>query len=274
MKLQGKVAVITGASMGIGEEIAKLFAREGAKLVLCSRDLGRVEAARARIGAGENSISVACDVSSREQVDALMRAAVAKFGRIDILINNAGFGLNDALAELDMAQCRQVFETNLFGAMECMQAVIPIMQRQGGGDIVNISSVSGHIATPYASVYGATKHGMQAIGRAARMELQKHNINVLTVSPGFIATDFGKNMLKGRSAQRPSGAVKYAAKADVVAHATLRGLLKRKREVVVPWFYRIVIKLYENLPGFIEWVLRRSLRPTSEVLRDAAKSQN
>src|SRR5215470_857287 len=145
MKLAGKIAIITGASMGIGEEIARLFAREGARLVLCSRDLARVEAARQRIGAGENSISVACDVGRRDQVDALVRAAMARFGRIDILVNNAGFGLNDSLADLDMNQCRQLFDTNLFGAMECMQAVIPVMRRQGGGDIVNISSVSGHI---------------------------------------------------------------------------------------------------------------------------------
>jgi uncharacterized protein len=274
MKLKGKVAVVTGASMGIGEEIAKLFAREGAKLVLCSRDLARVEAARQRIGTGENAISVACDVSRRNQVDALMRAALAKFGRIDILINNAGFGLNDSLAELDMAQCRQLFETNLFGAMECMQAVIPIMRQQGGGDIVNISSVSGHIATPYMSVYAASKHGMQAMGRAARMELKKHNINVLTISPGYIATDFGKNMLKGKNAQRIAGSAKYGAKPEVVASATLRGLLKRKREVVVPWFYRIAIKLYENFPGLVERGARRALRPTSQVLAEAAKTSS
>ena len=261
--------MITGASMGIGEEIAKLFLREGAKVVLCSRDLSRVEAARQRIGGEETSISVACDVSRREQVDAMMSAALSKFGRIDVLVNNAGFGLNDSLAELDMAQCRQLFETNLFGAMECMQAVIPIMQRQGGGDIVNISSVSGHIAMPYMSVYGASKHGMQAIGRAARVELTKQNINVLTVSPGYIATDFGKNMLKGKTAQRLSGSGRYGAHPEVVARATLRGLLKRKREVVVPWFYRIAIKLYENFPGMLERYARRSLRPTSEVLAEA-----
>lgn len=269
MKLKGKVAVITGASMGIGEEIAKVFAREGAKLVLCARDLARMEAARQRIGAGENSISVACDVSRRDQVDALMRAALAKFGRIDILVNNAGFGLNDSLAELDMAQCRQLFETNLFGAMECMQAVIPIMRQQGGGDIVNISSVSGHISTPYMSVYAASKHGMQAVGRAVRMELKKHNINLLTVSPGYIATDFSKNMLKGKSGQRVGGSARYGAKPEVVASATLRGLLKRKREVVVPWFYRIAIKLYQNFPGLVERSIRRALRPTSEVLAQA-----
>jgi uncharacterized protein len=273
MKLRGKVAVITGASMGIGEAIAQVFAREGAKLVLCSRDLGRVEAARQRIDAGENSISIACDVSRREQIDALVQAAVKKFGRIDILVNNAGFGLNDSLEELDMTQCRRLFETNLFGAMECMQAVIPIMRRQGGGDIVNISSVSGHVSMPYMSVYAASKHGMQAIGRATRMELKRDNINVLTVSPGYIATDFGRNMVKGKQAQRLSGTTKYGAKPEVVANATLRGLLKRKREVVVPWFYRIAIKLYQNFPGLVERATRRSLRPTNEVLGEAAKAE-
>jgi uncharacterized protein len=272
MKLQGKVAVITGASMGIGEAIAKVFAREGAKLVLCSRDLRRVEAARQRIGAGENSIGVACDVSRRDQVDALVRAAVEKFGRIDILVNNAGYGLNDSLDELEMAQCRRLFETNLFGAMECMQAVIPVMRRQGGGDIVNISSVSGHISMPYMSVYAASKHGMQAVSRATRMELKRDNINVLTVSPGFIATDFGKNMIKGKRAERLSGSSQYGAKPEVVANATLRGLLKGKREVVVPWFYRIAIKLYQNFPGLVERYARRSLRPTNQVLGGLPKS--
>lgn len=272
MKLRDKVAIITGASMGIGEETAKLFAREGAKLVLCSRDLARVEAARQRVGAGENSISMACDVSKRNQIDALVGGALAKFGRIDILVNNAGFGLNDSLVELDMAQARELFETNLFGAMECMQAVIPIMRQQGGGDIVNISSVSGHIATPYASVYAASKHGMQVVGRAVRMELRKHNINVLTVSPGFIATDFTKNMIKGKEGQRVSGSMKYGAKPEVVANATLRGLLKGKREVVVPWFYKVAIKLYENFPGLLERYLRRAMRPTKDVLAEAAKN--
>src|ERR1700694_3708884 len=124
MKLQGKVAVITGASMGRGEEIAKLFAREGACLVLCARDLARQEAARERIGAGDNAISVACDVGKRDQVQAMAQAAMSKFGRIDILVNNAGFGLNDAVAALDLAQCRQMFDTNLFVAIRCMSAVI------------------------------------------------------------------------------------------------------------------------------------------------------
>lgn len=273
MKLQDKVAVITGASMGIGEAIAKLFVQEGARVVLCARNLERQEAARQRLGAGDNAISVACDVSRHDEVQAMTQAAVSKFGRIDILVNNAGFGLNDAVAALDMTQCRQLFDTNLFGAMECMQAVIPIMKQQGGGDIVNVSSVSGHIVTPYMGAYAASKHAMHAIGMAARMELKKHNINVLTVSPGYIATDFGSNMIKGEGGQRVGGAVRFAVGPEVVARATLKGLLKRKREVVTPRFYSIFIKLYENFPGLVERNLRRSLRPTEQVLAEAAQSQ-
>ena len=274
MKLKGKVAIITGASMGIGEEIAKLFAREGAQLVLCARDRARLQAAMESIAAGDNALAVACDVSRRDQVDAMVQAALKEFGRIDILINNAGFGLNDALATLDIAQARQLFDTNLFGAMHCMQAVIPAMRRQGGGDIVNVSSVSGHIPTPYMSVYAASKFAMNAMSFASRMELKRDNINVLTVSPGYIATDFSRNMIKGKESQRVSGSTKYAVTPDVVARATLRGLLKRKREVVVPRFYRLAIKLYENVPAMVERTMRKSLRPTDQLLAEAAaKSQ-
>lgn len=271
MKLQGKVAVITGASMGIGEAIAKLFLQEGAKLVLCSRDLARTDAAARRIGGtAENTLPVACDVSKRAQVDALMQAALKKFGRIDVLVNNAGFGLNDSVEKMNMADFRSMFDTNLFGAIECIQAVAPVMRQQGGGDIINISSVSGHISTPYMGGYAATKHAMNAIGRAARLELLRHNINVVNICPGYISTDFSKNMLKGSHPQRVGGSAKYAAGPDVVAKDTLKALLKRKRQAVTPWFYWIFIKLNENAPWLVERSIRRALKPTSEVLAEAA----
>src|SRR5258708_5230156 len=270
MEVEGKVAGMSGDAMGIGEDIGKLFLDEGARLVLCSRDLARTEGAAQRIGAGENAISLACDVAKRDQVDALMQAAMKKFGRIDILVNNAGFGLNDSVEKVDMDQLRQMFDTNFFGMVECMQAAIPIMRQQGGGDIVNVSSVSGHISSPYMGGYAATKHAMNAMGKAARMELRRHNINVVTVCPGYIATDFSKNMLKGSNPQRIGGAVKYAAGVDVVARATLRGILKQKRQVAVPWFYWIAIKLYENFPALVERSMRRSMRPTAQVLAEAA----
>src|SRR5262249_7958 len=255
------------------EAIAKLFLQEGARLVLCARDLPRTQAAGQRIGATrENSLSLSCDVSRREQVDELARAAVEKFGRIDIWVNNAGFGLNDSVEKMSIAQLRQMFDTNLFGMVECMQAAIPVMRRQGGGDIVNISSVSGHISTPYMGGYAATKHAMQAIGMAARMELQRHNINVVTICPGYIATDFSKNMIKGSQPERVGGSVRYAVNASVVARDTLKAVLKRKRQTVSPWFYWIFIKLYQNAPALVERQIRKSLKPTSEVVGERAET--
>ena len=271
MKLQGKVAVITGASMGIGEAIAKLFLQEGAKLVLCARDLARTQAAAQRIGGtSENTLSVICDVSKRDQVDALMQAALKKFGRIDMLVNNAGFGLNDSVEKMKIADLRAMFDTNLFGTIECIQAAVPIMRQQGGGDIINVSSVSGHISTPYMGGYAATKHAMNAIGKAARLELLRHNINVVTVCPGYIATEFSKNMIKGSQPQRVGGSTKWAVGPEVVAKDTLNALLKRKRQVVTPGFYWIFIKLYENAPWLVERSIKRGLKPTSQVLAEAA----
>ena len=271
MNLQGKVAVITGASMGIGEAIAQLFLQEGAKVVLCARDLARTQATAQRIGGTtENTLALTCDVSKREQVQQMFNAVVEKFGRVDVLVNNAGFGLNDSVEKLDIGQLRQMFDTNYFGVMECMQAVIPIMRRQGSGDIVNISSVSGHIAVPYMSGYGASKHALQALGMVSRMELARHGINVLTVCPGYIRTDFAKNMLKGSNPERVGASVRYGVGPDVVARDTLKGLLKRKRQVVTPWYYWLVIKLYQNAPWLVERAMRRSLKPTAQVLAEAA----
>jgi short-subunit dehydrogenase len=274
MKLQDKVAVITGASMGIGEAIAKLFLQEGAKVVLCARDLARTKAAERRLDGGTHTLSLSCDVSKRDQVDAVIAETLKRFGRIDIWVNNAGFGLNDAVADMDMAELRRMFDTNLFGAIECMQAVVPVMRKQGGGDIVNISSVSGHISTPYMSGYAATKHAINAIGKAARMELLRHNINVLTVCPGYIATDFVKNMVKGKHSERVGSSVKYAVGPEVVAKDTLKGLLKRKREVITPGIYKLFISMYHTLPGVVEKRIRKALRPTSQVMADAAKRSN
>src|SRR5260370_9397963 len=104
-----------------------------------------------------------------------------------------------------------MFDSNFFGMMECMQAAIPVMRQQGGGDIVNISSVSGHIATPYMGGYAATKHAIQAIGMAARMELKRHSINVVTVCPGYIATGFSKNMAQSTQPPPVSASASFPA---------------------------------------------------------------
>jgi len=176
MDLAGKVVVVTGASMGIGEAIAKVFADRGASLIMLSRDAGRVEAARARVGHSERTLAMACDVRHREEIDRAIGLTLHHFQRIDVWVNNAGHGLLDSVAEMSMAACHEMFETNLFGTVAAMQAVIPVMRQQGGGTIINISSVAGHIPLPGSAAYSATKFAMNAIGKAAGVELKKEGI--------------------------------------------------------------------------------------------------
>lgn len=260
LKLAGKVAVITGASMGIGEAIAKIFAENGARVVLLSRDSGRAEAARARIGFNGQTMALSCDVRHREEIDRVIGLTLHHFERIDIWVNNAGRGILTSLGGVTMADTREAFETNLFGALEGMKAVVPIMKQQGGGAVINISSVAGHIPLPFHSIYSGTKFAMNAVGKAARIELASSGINVLTVCPGYVRTDFGVNAIKGEDykAVRPKSV--RGISVEQVAKATLDGYLKNKREVVVPWFMHPVIKLYQLFPGVVEFGMKLRLK--------------
>jgi len=259
-EISGKVAVVTGASMGIGEAIAKTFADHEANVVLLSRDAGRAEAARQRIGRSDLTIALACDVRNREEIDRVIGLTMHHFRRIDIWINNAGRGHLGSIANLDMAAAHDTFEINLFGALAAMQAVIPLMKQQGSGTIINISSVAGQIPLPFYSVYNGTKFALNAMGKAARMELKKQGINVLTVSPGFVRTDFGANAIRRGQPKQVRPASMRGISPERVAQAVLRGYLQDKREVVVPWYMRPMIKLYQLFPGVVEQGMMRRLR--------------
>lgn len=263
--LAGKVVVVTGASMGIGEAIAKIFAEHGARVVLLSRDASRAEAARARIGNVEQTLALACDVRNREEIDRVIGLTMHHFQRIDVWINNAGHGILDGAATVSMADTRQTFETNFFGAMEAMQAVLPIMKQQGSGAIINISSVAGHIPIPFHGVYSATKFAMNALGKAARIELAPLGINVLTVCPGYVRTEFAENAIKGTQAKRVRPKSARGITVERVARATLNGYLKGKREVIVPWTMIPVAKLYQLFPGIVERAMSKMAKNAASV---------
>jgi len=246
--------------MGIGEALAKVFADHGAGVVLLSRDAGRAEAARSRVGHPDRTLALACDVRHREEIDRVLSLTLHHFQHIDIWINNAGVGFRDAVAEADIALVRDLFEINFFGALTSLQAVMPVMRQQGSGAIINISSVAGHIPLPYHAIYSATKFALNAAGKAARLELKDSGIQVMTVCPGYVRTDFGKNVRMGQTVKNVRPSSIRGISAERVARATLHGYVKRKAEVIVPWTMHPVVKIYQLFPGLVEWGMSRLAR--------------
>jgi uncharacterized protein len=260
MKLAGKVVVVTGASMGIGEAIAQVFAQEGASVVLLSRDAARAEAARARVGFPDRTAAFPCDVRHSEEIDRVLALTLHHFHRVDVWVNNAGHGLRDSVAQVDMPAFREMFETNFFGAVLAMKAVIPVMRQQGGGTIINMSSVAGHLPLPFHATYSATKFALDALGKGAGVELKNDGIRVLTVSPGYVRTGFSEHAIQGKDLRqvRPNGA--RGVTAERVARATLDGYLKEKREVIVPWTMHFAVKLYQLFPSVVEWGMAKRVK--------------
>jgi len=247
--------------MGIGEAIAKVFADEGASVALLSRDASRAEAARQRNGHSDRTLALACDVRNREEIESALAATLDHFHRVDVWVNNAGVGIRDSVADVEASTLRELFETNFFGTINCMQAAASAMRKSkvGRGDIINISSVAGHIPVPFMALYSASKFAVNALGKGARLELKRDNINVLTVCPGYVSTEFGAHVVANRQGTVRPPSVRGIS-AERVARAVYRGYRKRKREVVVPWTMIPVIKLYQLLPGVVEWGMAKAMR--------------
>jgi short-subunit dehydrogenase len=194
MKLRDKTVIVTGASSGIGRETAIAFARADTNLVLASRNEAALnELAAEVLPQVQRVLVVPTDVTQRSAVDAMVQQAAREMGSIDILVNNAGVGLNALLAEGSMTNIRRLFEVNVYGALHCIQAVVPYMKQQGRGQIINVSSVAGKIATPRNGAYAATKFALTAISDALRLELADYGITVTTVFPGITDTPFTAN---------------------------------------------------------------------------------
>jgi short-subunit dehydrogenase len=190
-KLDGQVVIVTGASAGIGEATAKCVAREGAFVVLAARRLERLESLKGEIeGAGGRAIAIAGDINSQQYRERLIGETLEASGRIDALVNNAGYGQRGPIEIVPLDNIRRNFETNLFSVIALTQLVIPAMRKQRVGRIVNVSSVAGRIARPLSSVYDATKHALEAVSDGLRGELAPFGIKVIVIEPGFILTEF------------------------------------------------------------------------------------
>jgi 3-oxoacyl-[acyl-carrier protein] reductase len=193
MNLEGRAAVVTGGTKGIGRAVAEALVREGADVCVCARAEAEVERAVAglnEIGVGRATGAV-CDVRDYDEVRALFGHAIAEFGGVDILINNAGVGHFGRVEEMSPETFRAVLETNLFGVFYCCREAIPLMKRRGGGYIINISSLAGANPHPQMAAYNASKFALNGFSEALMQEVRHDRIKVSYVMPGSVNTSFG-----------------------------------------------------------------------------------
>jgi len=185
-----RVALITGASSGIGAAIARELAARGYAVALAARRLAALETVATEIRTGGSpAVSLACDVTNPEQIASAVAHTLQEFGRIDVLVNNAGIMHNGRISGADTALWREMIEVNLMGLMLVTHAVLPHMQAAHDGHIVNISSVAGRIINPGNGVYHVTKWGVNVFAEALRKEVYSDNIRVTTVNPGIVDTE-------------------------------------------------------------------------------------
>lgn len=261
MDLRDKVAIVTGASRGIGAAIAAELAMEGCHVVLAARSQEHILALAERLRQlhGVRTLALTVDIADPGAVTAMVERTVIEFGGVDLLINNAGMGIYGSIDEVKMSDLRHVFDVNFFGAIQAMQAVVPAMRRRGGGVIVNISSIVGKFASPLGGGYTATKFALEGASAAARAELRRDRIKVIVVRPGLTETEFSQNArVSVPGAEHRQGerhAPMRGIAAEKVARRTVRAIQREERTVYITWFDRLLVFGSQLLPGLFAWGL-------------------
>lgn len=203
MKMQdltGKIAVITGASSGIGEATARLLVEEGVRVVLVARRRDRIDALARELG--DNALPIMADVADPDQVAAVFEQVRIRHGGLDLLFNNAGLGISELFETSKPADWKQMIDVNLYGVLHCTQAAIPLMRGRPGAMISTVSSVGGRYGVPTWSVYSATKFAVGGFHDALRKELGPDGIRVSVIEPGAVWTEFGENVAEALNARR------------------------------------------------------------------------
>lgn len=255
---RGRVALVTGASSGIGAATARVLAGAGLRVALCARRKDRLEDLAAELTARGSVVSAhAVDVTDALAVRAMVDEVIARWGRLDVLVNNAGRGFSATVEQTTAEELRALMELNVVAALGATQAVLPIMRRQGSGHIINISSVVGRRSVPYRAAYSATKFALGALSEALRVELTGTGIRVTLVYPIRTAqTEFSQAEVQ-KVPSRPMGPVQSAER---VARSILRCVRRPRPEVYPYWPVRILAVMSVIAPGLVDRGMRRVLQ--------------
>jgi short-subunit dehydrogenase len=236
--LAGEIAIVTGASSGIGAATARELARRGARVVLAARRVDKLEAqARAIKDAGGEAVIIPTDVADEAQLTRLIEQTIERFGHVDILVNNAGIGSLDSLAETTPEAIAHMVRVNLLAGMLLTRAVLPGMLERRHGAIISVASVAGHIAI--APLYSSTKYGLRGFMLSLQREVRGSGVSVSVVSPGFIRTAMG-------------GSRRFVPGPELVARKIANLAQRPRREVVVPFYYRPLIWLAVLVPWLVD----------------------
>jgi short-subunit dehydrogenase len=260
--MSGRVVIVTGASSGIGEATARAFGRAGDRVVLVARRIERLQQLAASL---PDALVVPADLARPDDVERVARGTLERYGRIDVLVNNAGLGRYDWLERLSVAEIEAQLQVNLLAPILLTRAVLPTMLAQRRGVIVNVSSVAGRIATPTMSIYNAAKFGLDGFSEALRREVGSHGVHVCVIAPGPVeGTEFGAHGVAGRGLRAVRGRWRQLrwlrTNADRVAAAIVTLADRPRPRLVLPGVYRAMIAVNVLAPGLVDRIVGRAAR--------------
>jgi len=253
--IDDSVVIVTGASAGIGEATAELLARAGANVIVTARRSERLHELVARLEACPGRrLAAPGDIRDEAFAQDLINQTTATFGRVDVLINNAGLGHRSLLSEMPLSDARTIFDTNVLGLLYATQAAVAQMKRQNRGQIINVSSIVSQRPLADSAVYSASKAAVNFISRSLRMELRPYNITVTLVYPGLTASEFAQARL-GRPGGNRFGL--QGIPAERVGRAIVKAIEKGRTEVYVTLFDWLFVHLNRLFPGTVDWIVER-----------------
>jgi len=254
MQIREKIVLITGASEGIGAATAVAFARRGAILAVTARSEDRLRA----LGLPQAFV-VPGDLTDSSDRRRIVEATLAHYGRIDILINNAGVGTYARAYEAPLDQVRTMFELNFFAVLEMTQLAASAMRKQGSGMIVNVSSIVGLVTMPWSTLYSASKYAVCSLTDGLRLELRPFGIHAMAVCPGYVRTGFQSHVLAGGAPANMAGVRnRFAITAEQCAEAIARGVERNARTVATPRVGWVMVAAARLLPRFVDAQMERT----------------